>query len=141
MKQKNPGITTHGMSYSKEYTIWAGMKRRCNCKTAKDYNDYGGRGITLCKEWEDFNTFYKDMGNCPSGCSLDRIDNNGGYNKDNCQWADSHTQQRNRKDSFLITFNGKTMIPADWEKIVGIKSDTIRCRIKKGWSPERALTT
>jgi hypothetical protein len=72
------------------------MKSRCNSKTNRAYEKYGGRGITVCDEWSDFVGFYKDMGDRPDGTTLDRIDNDKGYYKDNCRWADRSTQQSNR---------------------------------------------
>ncbi len=93
--------TTHAMRYTAEYTTWRGMKTRCYNPNATGYEDYGGRGITVAAEWLDsFETFYKDMGSKPdSSYSIDRIDNNKGYSKDNCRWASKATQTYNRRNS------------------------------------------
>lgn len=83
------------------------MKQRCTDQNQKRYHDYGGRGITICKEWlNSFETFYKDMGKRPVYChSLDRADNEGNYNKDNCRWATRTTQQRNSR-LFITNISG-----------------------------------
>lgn len=78
------------------YESWKHMRSRCNTITNKNYDRYGGRGITICKRWDDFNLFLEDMGECPVGLTLDRIKNNQGYKPSNCQWADRKQQAQNR---------------------------------------------
>ena len=82
---------------------WVDMKRRCDNPEAANYSDYGGRGITYCPAWADFTAFFKDMGMRPAGRSLDRIDNNGNYEPDNCRWATSQEQNLNRRRLKLET--------------------------------------
>jgi len=94
----------HGMQGTPIYEAWCGMKKRCYNKNYKDYNYYGGRGVTVCDRWKNsFVKFYQDMGDKPSkDYSLDRIDVNGNYEPSNCRWADKTTQsinQRKRKDN------------------------------------------
>lgn len=87
-------------SHNKEYRIWAMMKQRCNNPKTVEYERYGGRGITVCPEWntpEGFAAFFSDMGECPEGCSLDRIDIDKGYSPDNCRWADANVQAANKQ--------------------------------------------
>lgn len=102
-------IITHGMSKSPTYRIWEGIIGRCCNPKDTTYNGYGGRGITVCKEWrESFETFFNDMGERPPGLTIERIDNNLGYFKDNCKWATYTEQLRNQRlrKTNKVGFNG-----------------------------------
>ena len=132
--------TKHGESQkTKEYTTWTGMRKRCNCVTSVDYIDYGGRGIKVCDRWNDFANFLEDMGRCPNGCSLDRIDVNKGYSPDNCRWADVKTQARNKTNTRWITYNGITKALCEWAELSGTKRTMIDKRIRRGWSIGEAI--
>ena len=124
---------------TKTYNVWSSMKKRCLDNTHEQYKNYGGRGITVCKEWlESFDNFLKDMGEKPDGLSLDRIDNNGGYSKDNCRWATQDEQNRNRRTNVLDFDTAcvvKTLMPfvglTEISNLLGIHRSTIN-HIRKG---------
>lgn len=138
---KSCGCIKHGMSKTREYRSWNGMRSRCNNKNGKSYKNYGGRGIKVCPRWDSFEKFIKDMGKCPAGKSLDRIDNNGNYEPSNCRWTSYEEQANNRRSNNLLTFKGKTRNIAFWAKETGINQRTIRSRVSQlGWTAEKALT-
>lgn len=91
-------VARHGKVGTPEHNTWRGMKMRCNNPNHKHYSDYGGRGITVHRTWNEFTTFLKDMGNRPKGHTLDRINVNKGYGPGNCVWSDITTQNRNRRN-------------------------------------------
>lgn len=98
---------THGMRHSKEYNIWSKMWGRCANTNGNRYEDYGGRGITICDRWGKFENFFADMGKCPAGFSIERVDNDGNYEPSNCVWADAFTQAKNRR----IRVDNKSGVP------------------------------
>ena len=106
-------IATHGKMGTKSYGTWEGMLQRCNNPNSEGYPDYGGRGITVCKRWLSFEDFFTDMGERPEGTSLDRIDVNGNYCKENCRWADASVQGFNQRKSTNNT-SGRTGV--SWNK-------------------------
>jgi len=115
------------------YSIWQGMKARCTNSNSPQWKDYGGRGISVCKEWKDsYAAFARDMGERPTGCILDRINNDGNYEPSNCRWATHKESQRNRRNTAFIDIGGKRYILAALAEEYGIKSDTIKARATKG---------
>lgn len=104
-------VTRHGhntrIEKSKIYIVWDHMVQRCINSNNKRYIDYGGRGIKVCKRWMKFENFLKDMGEAPEGLQLDRINNNKGYCKSNCQWSTREEQMRNTRKNHLETYNNK----------------------------------
>lgn len=108
----------HGMYNSTEYVIWNSMKNRCLQKSHKNYNHYGGRGISICKRWQDsFICFYKDMGRRPSmKHSLDRTNNNGDYEPSNCKWILSYRQHRNKRSNVFKTYKGNRYCLTEWSE-------------------------
>lgn len=95
------GGPVHRMIGSKEHVAWVNMKQRCLNPNNPRYSSYGGRGITVCPEWMEFEAFYADMGDCPAAnLSIDRINNDKGYEPGNCRWATASEQQRNKRDKY-----------------------------------------
>lgn len=137
-------VKTHGMWRSPEYRVWSWMLERCYYKRSKCYGNYGGRGITVCHRWRrSFEAFYEDMGQKPSkGHSIERVDNNRGYCKENCKWATVLEQANNKRTSRYLTFRGETKTMTQWSRATGIKKATIWYRLTvSGWDVERSLTT
>ena len=125
----------------KLYACWQAMKHRCYNKKHPSYNHYGGRGITVCDEWiHDFSAFERSIGERPKGMTLDRIDNDKGYNPDNCKWSTKKEQQRNQQVTRKITINGVEHIAADLADIAGIKTDTIVSRFNRGLPVNKILS-
>lgn len=115
--------------------IWNKMKRRCHNPADVAFARYGGRGISCCARWSlSFEAFVEDMGSRPSPKhSLDRINNDKGYSKENCRWATRTEQNRNRSDSVILSYDGLTMTQTEWANKLGIAVETLRERIQKGW--------
>ena len=139
--EKNRGISNrkHGLSGSRTYNIWSGMRDRCNNENSNAYAAYGGRGIKHCKSWDTFDGFLNDMGECPDGLTLDRIDGIKGYYKENCRWADWHTQANNRCNNRIIYYNGKDYTLAQLARKVKMKKETLEARLRRGWSVKESV--
>jgi len=121
------------------YRFWQQMRRRCLYKKHWAYKNYGGRGITFCKRWEDFALFLADMGERPSlKHSIDRINNDGNYEPGNCRWITNDEQAKNHRRSRLLTLDGKTQCLSDWSRALGITESGLRKRLQM-WPLERAL--
>ena len=131
--------TKHGGHGTKAYQVWDAMLQRCTNKNFKQWDDYGGRGITVCDEWMDFSNFLRDMSQPPKGFTIDRIDNNSGYNKDNCEGVSRIDQQPNRRNSHRITFNGQTKPMIEWAEILGLHIGSVHSRLQRGWTELEAL--
>jgi hypothetical protein len=131
----------HGKSKTKIYGIWLAMRRRCEKEQNPAYKNYGGRGITVSEEWKLFDNFFRDMGEKPDGKTLERIDNNLGYSKENCIWASRKEQARNKRNIKHLTFNGVTKSMAEWSEETRISIGTIWRRSKMGWSDEEIINT
>ena len=128
-------ITKHGMTNTRTYSIWQAMRLRCN----RINQDYSCRGITYDERWDSFENFYLDMGEVPKGMSIDRIDVNGNYNKENCRWATREQQANNTRANVFIEWNGKRQTRSQWERELNMKPTTLRSRLKTGWSLDRAM--
>lgn len=132
------GGTSNGTT-TPTYTTWRSMWRRCTQPTHPSYHNYGKRGIRVCDEWRDFVKFLADMGDRPSGMTLERRDSNANYSKENCRWATHKEQSNNRRNNHLLTVGGVTKTVEQWAETVGIKSGTISQRLCYGWSEARAV--
>lgn len=122
------------------YRIWTGMLTRCRNKNDPGFRNYGARGISVCERWEDFANFLADMGERPTGLSLDRIDVDGPYSPENCRWATTKEQMRNRRDNTHLLINGTLEVLADVAERTGLHRSTITSRLRKqGLSIEEAL--
>ncbi len=132
--------TTHGMSHTRTYTIWSTMRARCNNPSHKKYSRYGGRGISICARWNDYELFLADMGEAPIGYSIDRINNNGNYSPSNCRWATAKEQANNTRRNVWLTWAGKTLSISDWAIVLKMNGATLYQRFHKGWDTERVLT-
>lgn len=142
LAERNRQNATHGMTSSKTYRIWVLMRDRCCNQKSKDYPNYGGRGIKICEEWNrSFVCFLQDMGECPENMQIDRINNNGNYEKSNCRWTTLQINANNRRTCVYVDFNGKSQSIADWARETGIERKTLEYRIRTGWPVEKALTT
>jgi len=132
----------HNMTGTPTWRSWRSMRQRCNNKNHTTYSNWGGRGITICPEWEDFIVFVKEMGVRPTGMTLERIDNDGNYHKENCKWATALEQSNNRRNNTRYEYCGHNLTSTQWAERVGISRQLIDHRINKaGWSIEKALTT
>lgn len=135
--------TTHGRTRTKLYRAWAHIKDRCQNPKGKDWNDYGGRGIKVCDEWLNSFEAFRDWAltnGYRDDLTIDRIDVNGDYEPTNCRWADAKTQGNNKRNNRVITIDSESHTLAEWANIKGVKVQSIRSRISRGWDPEKAIT-
>ena len=134
--------TTHGKSKTAEFRIWRSMKNRCTNPKCEAWKRYGKRGITVCPEWlNDFPTFLSDMGPRPTpNHSIDRINNDGPYSKDNCRWATCKVQQNNKRSNVMIEVNGARMTITQAAEMHGLSSHQVFDRVNNlGWPIAIAL--
>lgn len=138
----------HGLTYSENgkvariYRIWSQIKTRCFNSNDGHFANYGGRGITICKEWlTDFKAFYDwSMANGYSDeLTIDRINVDGNYEPSNCRWATNAEQNRNKRNTVLVTYEGVSKTLHEWSKITGIGYQTLYYRYKTGKAPEEIL--
>lgn len=127
------GKATHDMYGTATYNVWAGIKQRCLNPCVKAWPNYGGRGISVCERWLRFENFLVDMGERPPGMSIDRIDNNGNYEPENCRWATPFQQCRNTRKNRMVDLDGESMpVVVACEKL-NVSQKTVRTRILRGW--------
>lgn len=118
---------THGMSGTRLHRIWKSMRTRCNNPNCLSYKNYGGRGIKICDEWDEFLNFYNwaIYNGYSDNLTLDRIDNNSGYRPDNCRWVTVKEQCNNQRKNIYVTYNGKKCHPKEVSELSGISFNTI----------------
>lgn len=133
----------HGLASTPEYNSWKSMINRCTDPSNKLFNRYGGRGITVCKRWlQSVTHFISDMGTRPDrGYSLERINNDGNYTPKNCKWAHRNEQANNRSNNHLLIVDGVSKTLAEWSRSVQLTPNTIRARLKKGWTERQSILT
>lgn len=140
IKERNRKSALHGMTNTPTFISWDNMKQRCENPNHKSYANYGGVGVTVCERWHEFLAFLADMGERPAGTTLDRIDNNKGYQPGNCRWITPLEQGNNRRNNIKLTLHGVTDTLGNWSRKTGIGQKTIMYRMKNGWTDEQALT-
>lgn len=131
-----------GNKASKTYEAWRSMKKRCGVSKNASFESYGARGISVCDRWiNSFENFLEDMGEAPSGTSLDRYpDNDGNYQPGNCRWATPKQQAENRRNNHKLSFAGREQTIAAWAEETGLSDTAIHTRLQRGWSISDALT-
>lgn len=138
---KSKRNTTHGMTHTSEYDSWNSMFDRCYNPEVNGFHRYGGRGIKVCKRWNRFENFFKDMGRKPSlRHQIDRINGDRDYKPSNCRWATRREQANNRSTNHVLFAFGKRATISEFSRMFGIGKHTIRLRILRGWDAETAIT-
>jgi hypothetical protein len=144
-KSQAEKITKHGHArksgHSMAYRSWDAMVQRCTNNKHKHFVNYGERGIDIDDSWFSFESFLKDMGDPPLGLTLDRIDNNKGYSKENCRWASRKFQQNNRRNNRRFILDGIEKTAQEWSEHFGIHWNAVRGRLNRGWEPFVAFST
>lgn len=142
-KEVSKRAKIHGLCHTKEHAIWKAVRQRCNDKNASNYYRYGGRGIKVCPEWDNFQNFYawcKESG-FKEGLTIDRINNDGDYSPANCRWVDKITQGNNKSNNRKVFYKGELLSLMQIERLTGIDHRTIGFRLNSGWATEQAVET
>lgn len=140
--KKENGVFIHGEIKTRLYRIWGNMCNRCTNPGNPVWNRYGGRGITVCEEWLNYENFrdWARANGYADGLTIDRIDNDNGYRPSNCRWVDAYTQANNKRNNHLVEYNGETKTIAEWAVCIGIPYKVLHRRIKSlGWTVEKAF--
>ena len=128
---------------TKAYRAWVNMRNRCTNANHQSYKNYGARGITVCEQWDEFEKFLEDMGQpADKSVSIERVNNQLGYSKENCIWASRYVQRRNSRQNRYLSYQGRKQIVSDWAEEFKLPLGTLLSRLDRmGWSVEKALTT
>lgn len=139
-KVKHGDTWFHGKP-SSLYTAWQGMKKRCNCPSMKSYKDYGGRGISVCQEWLDYTVFkaWALANGYAPGLEIDRRENDGNYEPRNCRFVTHKINAGNKRDSVLITVNGRTECMAEWSRLLFGNRHKLRDMVRQGANAEELI--
>ena len=142
-KQGTCGHKFEQPNYNNIYNAWRSMKKRCYLKSNPNYKYYGARGIKVCDEWLNPDTFYSWAvhNGYNKGLSIDRIDVNGNYEPNNCRWVDMKIQQNNRRNNKYITYKGETKTMSEWSKLLNLDYKLLKSRLINGWSFDKAIST
>lgn len=138
------GNYRHGMRHTRIYNIWRSMRQRCSNPNCINYHNYGGKGISVCDEWNNsFEAFYEwaRLTGYEEDLTIDRKDVKGNYEPSNCKWSSYKQQANNKTNNKLLEFQGEIHTLGEWASITGIKLSTIWARLNRGWSVEKTLTT
>lgn len=138
------GRPKHGGCGTLLYKTWHNIRSRCKNPNATKYKYYGGKGIKICKEWDESFVVFRNWcyeNGYKQGLTIDRINSNKDYCPENCRWVDYKTQNNNLSSNHLITYKGETHSVYDWAERLGMKHNTFGERIRRGWSIERAIET
>ena len=138
----NKNHLTHGLRKTRLYGIWSNIKTRCYNVNDPHYERWGAKGVVMCDQWRnDFKVFYDwAMSHGYSDeLTIDRINNDGNYEPSNCRWVTLAENNRNKVHVRYITYNGKTQTIGQWTKELGLGKETIRERLKRGWTEIEAL--
>lgn len=132
-EKRSRGSIKHGHSGNPLYFVWASMMDRCYNENFQDYKNYGGRGIKVCGRWHDVSNFIDDVTiGYEKGLQLDRLNNDGDYDKNNCRWATRKENNRNKRTNVFITIDGQIKTMAEWSEITGVGYTSISGRVRRG---------
>jgi hypothetical protein len=136
------GNTKHGMKKTKTWEAWHGIKQRCHNPNVSQYQYYGARGIAVCDHWRySFENFYNDMGECPPGYSIDRMNVDGNYEPSNCRWATEEEQRNNKTTSVFVEYEGERLTAAQMARKLEVPYKLFKGRLDRGWSIDKIITT
>lgn len=143
-KEERPKMQTHRCLPRGLYKAWDAMRYRCNTETCKGYRNWGGRGITVCPEWESSYEAFRDWSlanGWKPGLSIERIGNELGYSPDNCRWIPRGDQNLNKRNNVRVTAFGETKVVSEWvrDPRCTVTHGAILTRLKKGWDAEFAI--
>ena len=133
----------HGGYKDSLYVVWNSKRERCYNSRYYNYINYGGRGIKISPAWKEYQDFkvWAISSGYKKGLHIDRINNDGNYEPENCRWVTCKENSRNKRNTIYLTYNGNTKPLADWADDIGVARKTLWARIKRGWSIDRAIET